>query len=107
MFNTRNTSRVATTTRQERSPDARPKHLAHMAPVEIAALHYFDDAEKEHTSLAFKVGGQWYMDPEGENWAKRLRPLAPWLLTQVEAKVKVAQTTTSDKDTVDVLGSDT
>lgn len=103
MFNSKPQSRVVVPLQQGRSPDARPKHLAHAAPVEIVALNYFDDMEKEHTTLAFCVGGKWYMDPEGETWAGRLRPLAPWLLAQVEAKRKISTATTSDKDSVDVL----
>lgn len=86
-----------------------PKTLVHIQPLQMFALEYFGDKGEKITTVAFKLGDQLFLDPQGEAWASRLRPIDKntWLYKQAEAKFNEfaarTQVKVSKEDAVDVV----
>lgn len=72
----------------ERSPT---QTLTHFAPVQMVALQFGDASGRTVTTVGFKVGDKWYMDRNGEKWAKDLMPMAGWLSKQLDESIAVQQ----------------
>lgn len=63
------------------------QQLVNMAPVKLFMVRYGDASGNSHTTLAFQIGNQWYMDPNAEEWASRMRPVSEWLGKQLNTKL--------------------
>lgn len=71
----------------ERAPT---QTVTNVAPVEICVVKFGDASGNAHTTLAYKIGGMWYLDQAAEEWVGNLRPASEWFVKGVEAAVKRA-----------------
>lgn len=79
--------------------------LVHCIPLQMYGIAYGDDSGKAHISIAMKMGDEWYMPPNAEEWAGKVKPLASWLGKQCEAKsIATKDVSVPKSDTVDVMG---
>lgn len=63
-----------------------PKTVFHVVEAKSFAVEYTDDAGTKHATVAMLIGETWYLPPNGENYAATLRPAAPWLVEQLNAR---------------------
>lgn len=97
---------VSTTRPNEAAPT---RKLTHCAPAQMYAIEYGDDDGKKHTTVAMCIGGVWYLPPNGEDWARSLRPVPKdsWLEKQLGQARSEDQAAVGTKvpstDVVDVL----
>lgn len=84
------------------------KTVQHMVEMKMFAVEVGDDQGMRKQVMAFRVNGQWYHDPVGEQWLARLRPIdgKAWLAEKLEARFQDqnAPTQAPSADTVDILG---
>ena len=82
-----------------------PKTVSHCIPVETFAVEYVDDAGDVHATIMLKVNGTWYLAPNGENYAKTLKPVGEgsWLGKLLSEKTRAAAPV-PQADNVDVVG---
>lgn len=88
------------------------KRVNHVIPMEMFAVQYTNDAGKVIDTVVFKMGGQWYRDPNGEAWAGKLVPVPQdsYLAQQAEgilasrAPAPVGGVAVASDDAVDIMG---
>ena len=70
-------------------------------------VQYVDDAGIEHNTVVMRIGGKWYMPPNGEAWAQTLRPLTrdTWLAKQLGEAWLTRSSPVPKADAVDILSS--
>jgi hypothetical protein len=67
-----------------------PRTITHCVEMHTFAVQYVTDDGKQHIGIAQRVGGIWYLPPNGENYAASLRPLKKdtWLSQLLEEKFR-------------------
>jgi len=99
---------VSTGAAEDRTAPARK--VTQCTPMQMFAVEMGDENGVKHTTVVFKAGNQFYHDPQGEDWARRLRPIdsKTWLARQLLDKTEVvADATRAEvprRDSVDVMG---
>lgn len=87
---------------------AKPKSVQNMAEMKMFAVEVGDETGVKRRVVAFRVNGQWYHDPVGEQWLDRLRPIEPkaWLSQKLEERFQEATSPVAvpKQDTVDIMG---
>lgn len=87
---------------------AAAKTVQNMVEMRMFAVEVGDENGIRRKVMAFRVGGQWYHDPIGEQWLARLRPIdkKAWLAEKLEARLSDATgaVTVPKADTVDIMG---
>ena len=80
--------------------------LQHFVPTEMFAVQYCDEGGVEHRTVVMRIGGQWYLPPNGEIWAQSLRPLKgdAWLAKQLSEALQSHTAPVPKTDAVDILG---
>lgn len=83
--------------------------VTHCTPMQMFAIEMGDEAGVKHTTVVFKAGNQFYHDPQGEDWARRLRPIdsKTWLARQLLDAATTADGGRAEvprQDSVDVMG---
>lgn len=99
---------------QQPAPSAGPKQLVHLLRAETYGVQWTDDEGTVHQELMHFMGGVWYRAPNGENYARSLRPLGNdvWLTKalvdrrQEALRAARAPSGPAPADEVDVVGSD-
>jgi hypothetical protein len=90
------------------SKTAPQKTVQYMVEMKMFAVEVGDENGIKRQVMAFRVGGQWYHDPVGEQWLSRLRPIEPkaWLAQKLEERFQEATTPVAvpKQDTVDIMG---
>ena len=88
-----------------------PRTLSGFAEAKSYGIEYTDDDGNKHTTIGMYIGGQWYLPPNGENYASTLRPLKSdtWLAKSLEERREsdggsVAGGGVPGQDNVDVVG---
>lgn len=85
-----------------------PRSLSGFMEAKTYAVEYVDDNGDKHITLAMLVGGQWYLPPNGENYAATLRPINKdtWLAKQLDERLlsQGAAPNAPKTDAVDVIG---
>jgi hypothetical protein len=82
-----------------------PKSVVHVVPAEMVAVQYADENGDLHNTMLVKVGNQVYHAPNGEQWARQLRPAATWLADHVNKEIDSHAAPIPD-DAVDVFPKD-
>lgn len=83
-----------------------PKTLTHIAPAQMYGIEYGDTEGQAHTLVVVRIGNQWFMPPNAEQWASQLQPIAKWLSEQLESQLKaVTDTSVPKADAVDIFGA--
>ena len=89
------------------SKNTSPKTVIGMVPMQMYFAEIGDEAGRRVRVLAFKVGNQWFHDPQAEpsGWFDRLKQIDKnsWLAKALDDK---AEPTTGDvpkQDTVDIV----
>lgn len=97
----------------ENNINAPPKTVTNIARIQFFAMEFGDDEGRKHTTAIVKVGDQYFRDPNGEDWAKRLIPIpkTSWMGVQVDKMIadRMAALANKDeplptKDDVDIMG---
>lgn len=89
------------------SSTAAPRTVTGFAEAKTFGIEYTDDDGEKHTTVAMCIGGQWYMPPNGENYAATLRPIKSdtWLGKALEeGRLNTNATSLPKQDSVDVIG---
>lgn len=106
--NTRDTN-VRPANTEATSKSAPQKTVQHMVQMEMFAVEVGDDNGIRRKVMAFRVNGQWYHDPAGEQWLDRLRPIdqKQWLSEKLESRYQDQRSPVQapKEDTVDIMGS--
>lgn len=71
-------------------PNSAPANtLLHCAPAQVFAIEMGDEQGRRIRTVIYKIGGAFYADPNGEAWAKSLRPVAEttWLAKQLREAI--------------------
>lgn len=79
--------------------------VTHAVKGDIYAIQYGDEYGKARTGIVFKFGDVHYLDPNGEQWAAKLRQAMPWVKEGIESKVADQTADVPNEDVVDVLGA--
>lgn len=112
MFDTGNTTNVRPAAvgipegqRTERGGDV--KRLRHMLPAQMFAVQFVDDEGAVHDTVAMRIGGDWYLPPNGETWSASLRRLKgdTWLAQQLGDALLTQTAPLPKNDAVDILGN--
>lgn len=85
-----------------------PKTVVNVHEMKTYAVKYGDDDGKIHTTVVSRLGDDFYLAPNGEEWTAKLRKAAPWLIEQILASVGKASDKTESfpsADVVDVVNS--
>jgi hypothetical protein len=90
-------------------PNSAPANtLLHCAPAQVFAIEMGDEQGRRIRTVVYKIGGALYADPNGEAWAKALRPIAEatWLAKQLREAIAAQDRTVSlpKTDNVDLFG---
>jgi len=95
--------------------NAPPKTVTNVMPIQFFAVEFGDDEGRKHTTVVAHMGGMIYMDPSGEDWAKRQRAMPPasWFGQQTQkmidqggfAKAEKPSEPLPKEDKVDIMGS--
>lgn len=91
--------------RQQQAGAART--ITGFAEAKTYGVEYVDDEGTKHTTIVMLIGGQWYLPPNGENYAATLRPIKAdtWLGKALEESKANTNTASLPKaDAVDVVG---
>lgn len=81
------------------------KTVTHFTPASMFAVQYLDDEGLSHDTVVMHIGGLWYLPPNGEVWARSLRPLKEdtWLAKQLSLARASSAAPLPKVDAVDVL----
>jgi hypothetical protein len=82
------------------------KTLNHFEPVQTFAVQFADDEGQLRNTVVMRIGGQWYLPPNGEAWSRALQPLkeGTWLERQLTESFSLKATPLPKSDAVDILG---
>lgn len=92
---------------QLRQQAGAPRTVTGFAEAKTYGIEYTDDDGTKHTTVVMNIGGQWYMPPNGENYAATLRPIKAdtWLGKALEDGRLNSNTSSLPKeDAVDIVG---
>lgn len=82
------------------------KSLKHFVPAQMFAVQFTDDEGRVRNTVVMRIGGQWYLPPNGEAWSQALQPLKEdtWLARQLSDAFAVQAAPLPKSDAVDILG---
>jgi hypothetical protein len=91
-------------------PNSAPANtLLHCAPAQMFAIQMGDEQGRRIQTMVFRIGNMLYVDPNGEEWARKIRPIAEttWLAKQLREHFASLDKTVSipKEDNVDLLDS--
>lgn len=85
-----------------------PRTVTGFAKLETFGVEYVDDEGVKHTTVVQNMGGQWYLAPNGENFAASLRPVKAdtWLAKMLDERFSGDTNVGAlpRQDAVDVVG---
>ena len=84
-----------------------PQTLTGFAEAKSYGVEYVDEAGNKHVTVLMRIGDQWYLPPNGENYASTLRQLNKdtWLAKLLTDRFNNSITASLPKeDAVDILG---
>lgn len=93
------------------NPNSAPANtLLHCAPVQMFAIQMGDEQGRNVQTIVFKIGNAIYVDPNGEEWAKKIRPVGEktWLAKQLREFFATLDKSISipKEDKVDIIDGD-
>jgi hypothetical protein len=80
--------------------------VQHCVKAEMFAVEIGDEEGQRIKTVLFRIGNMWYHDPDGQNWVRKLRPVAKdnWLTRSLNESVASSGPVAVPKqDTVDVM----
>jgi hypothetical protein len=86
-----------------------PRTITGFMELKNVAIEYVDDAGNKHRTIAMlDAHGQWYLPPNGENFAATLRPLAAgtWLAKALSETLNKSRAAAETTDPADVPATD-
>lgn len=92
---------------QTRETGGTARAISHFVEAKSYAIEYTDDEGTKHVTIVMRIGGQWYLPPNGENYAATLRPIRSdnWLGKALTERLLDSTPTALPKaDAVDVVG---
>lgn len=87
-----------------------PRTVLGVADFEWKAAFIYDENGQRRTIILAIVGGEYYVAPDSDAWAKRLKPAADWLKNNVKQRIAARQseveglTSVPSQDSVNVVG---
>lgn len=86
-----------------------PNTISHANVVEQVALQWYDENGTAHPDVWLRIGGQYYIPPNSEEWAAALKPVKETFILQLEAMLsdQVDKDVAPTKDAVDIVAKKT